>query len=84
MVLDFAYYVEDYFYFRPKIQILGFVGIMIVAFASFVFAVDSFRRLNKCLENHDRLGITKKQIILNTGVFFLAFLNIFALMGSVM
>ena len=55
----------------------------LAAIASFVFAVDSFRRLNKCLENHDRLGITRKQITINIGVFFISLCSIGLLMGSV-
>ena len=60
LLLIFAYKIEDYIKINLKLQIAGFSGIFIAAFASLVFAVDSFRRLNKCLEHHDRLGITRK------------------------
>jgi hypothetical protein len=83
LLLYFAYYIEDEFLTKARFQLVGFVGIFIAAFASFVFAIDSFRRLNKCLEHHDRLGITQKQILINIGVFFVSTLSIFSLMGSV-
>jgi hypothetical protein len=53
------------------------------AFASFIFAVDSFRRLNKYMEDHDNVGITRRQIIVNMVVSFLTSMSILALMGSV-
>lgn len=56
---------------------------LIASFASFVFALDSFRRLRKCMENHDRLGISPKQIALNITVFLMETFSLGALMGSV-
>lgn len=83
LILYYAYQIEENFVTLARFQISGFTGMIFAAFASFLFAVDSFRRINKYMEDHDDLGITRKQIILNMVVSFLTTMSILALMGSV-
>jgi hypothetical protein len=82
-LLIFAYMIEKITRELYVYQAIGFSGMFITAFSSFVFAFDSFRRLRKCIENHDRLGISRKQVALNIAVFLMSTLSLGVLMGSV-
>ena len=54
-----------------------------VAVVPIIFTVDSFRRLNKCLEQHDHLGITKISVRTTISVLIAAALAILLLEVSV-
>ena len=53
------------------LQITGFAFSTTVSFISMGVIIDAFRRLSKCLEQ-DTLGISRKQIVIHLGCFFLA------------
>lgn len=83
LLVYFAYQFQDTYHLDVDYQYVGFSGVLVTALVSLFFVSDSFRRLNKCLEHHDRLGITRRQILLNISIFFVCTLSLAALMGSV-
>ena len=53
LLIYFSYQLQTTHRLLSLISYIGYSGVLFTAFVSLFFVSISFRRLNKCLENHD-------------------------------